>query len=507
LNRLSLRARLLIGLVALVAIGLGAAAIATYEEQRSFLFRRVDQQVVASELPVSVGMGLVSPRGPMLKRVPPFPSHRDGLPARPETTFQASGTYGELLDGGGRVLRIQSFTYGGTAASPPALPGRFPVSRTTTSGVHLFTVHSRSGSGLRYRAAGFSVGQDRVLVIAVPLRDVDQTLHRLIVVEGLVGGALIIALVALGWIVIRLGLRPLERIERVASDISHGDLSRRVSSANPRTEVGRLGASLNEMLVQIERAFADRTESEDRLRRFLSDASHELRTPLAAIRGYAELFRLGAVSDRAALGRALARIEAESARMGVLVEDLLLLASLDELPEVRRQAVDLCELVEHAAQDTRAIAPDRKIRLTVNGPLPVLADPDQLRQVMANLTRNALIHTPAGSPIDLKAYGGDGHAVITVRDHGPGLPGNSGDRVFERFWRTEGGRSRGRGGAGLGLAIVKAIVEAHQGQVHARNVPDGGAEFVVTIPSTAELLAHSVSTESVGTRELSLGGR
>jgi two-component system OmpR family sensor kinase len=261
------------------------------------------------------------------------------------------------------------------------------------------------------------------------------------------------------------------------------------------------------MLVQIERAFADRTESEDRLRRFLSDASHELRTPLAAIRGYAELFRLGALSDRAALGRALARIEAESARMGVLVEDLLLLASLDELPEVRRQAVDLCELVEHAAQDTRAIAPDRKIRLTVNGPLPVLADPDQLRQVMANLTRNALIHTPAGSPIDLKAYGRDGHTVITVRDHGPGLPGNSGDRVFERFWRTEGGRSRGRGGAGLGLAIVKAIVEAHQGQVHARNVPDGGAEFVVTIPSTAELLAHSVSTESVGTRELSLGGR
>ena len=168
---------------------------------------------------------------------------------------------------------------------------------------------------------------------------------------------------------------------------------------------------MNEMLIQIERAFADRTESEDRLRRFLADASHELRTPLAAIRGYAELFRLGAVNDRAALGRALARIEAESARMGVLVEDLLLLASLDELPEVRRQAVDLCELVEHAAQDTRAIAPDRKIRVTVNGPLPVLADPDQLRQVMANLTRNALIHTPAGSQIDLKAYGGDGHAV------------------------------------------------------------------------------------------------
>jgi HAMP domain-containing protein len=268
LNRLSLRARLLIGLVALVAIGLGAAAIATYEEQRSFLFRRVDQQVVASELPVSVGMGLVKPRGPTLTRQPPLPPHRAGLPARPEATFQASGTYGELLDGGGRVLRIQSFTYGGTAASPPALPtGRFPVSRTTASGVHLFTVHSRSGSGLRYRAAGFSVGQDRVLVIAVPLRDVDQTLHRLIVVEGLVGGALIIALVALGWMVIRLGLRPLERIERVASDISHGDLSRRVSSANPRTEVGRLGASLNEMLVQIERAFADRTESEDRLRR------------------------------------------------------------------------------------------------------------------------------------------------------------------------------------------------------------------------------------------------
>ena len=503
---MSLRARLLIGLVALVAIGLGVAAIATYEEQRSFLFRRVNQQVVSSFLPVSAGLGLVSPHIPTLRRVPPFPQHSEALDGQSPTTFQASGTYGEVLDRAGRVLKIRPFTYGGTPASPPALPARLPVSRPDSSRVDLLTVNSKSGSGLRYRVAAFSVSQGRVLVIAVPLRDVDQTLHRLIVVEGLVGGGVILALVALGWMVIRLGLRPLERIERVASDISRGDLSRRVSSANPRTEVGRLGASLNEMLVQIERAFADRRESEDRLRRLLADASHELRTPLAAIRGYAELFRLGAVSDPTALARAMARIEAESARMGVLVEDLLLLASLDELPEVRREFVDLSELVGHAAEDTRAIAPDREIRLTRSGPLPVLADPDQVRQVLANLTRNALIHTPAQSPIDLKAYRAHGSAVVEVRDHGPGLPEDIGDRVFERFWRTEGGRSRGRGGAGLGLAIVKAIVEAHHGEVHARNVDGGGAEFVVTMPITAEPPVGASNRRS-GERQRSIAGR
>jgi two-component system OmpR family sensor kinase len=291
----------------------------------------------------------------------------------------------------------------------------------------------------------------------------------------------ILALVLLGWLVIRVGLLPLERIGRVASEISGGDLSRRVTSTNPRTEVGRLGLSLNEMLAQNEQAFSDRRESEERLRHFLTDASHELRTPLASIRGYAELFRLGAASEPAELERAMARIEAESARMGVLVEDLLMLARLDQLPEARRVPVDLRELVEHAADDTRAMAPGRKVSLTAEAATHVLGDPDQLRQVLANLMRNAVIHTPANSAIEISLHRDGDRAVLEVRDHGPGLPTGAGDQVFERFWRSEPGRSRGRGGAGLGLAIVQAIVHAHGGQVRAEAAAGGGAVFQVIL--------------------------
>ena len=475
---MSLRARLLVGLAALVAVGLGTAAIVTYEEQRSFLLTRVDQQVANSRLPVAVSLGVIR-RG---ARQPP----RGGTPASrgsAPTTFQTSGTYGALLDARGKVLETHSFTYGEAAPSPPKLPARLPLAQFKAMRFPLFTLNSRSGSALRYRAAAFSVGGGRVLVIAVPLREVDQTLQRLIVVELLVGAGVILALVALGWVVIRLGLRPLERMGRVASEIAHGDLTRRVSPDDQRTEVGRLGSSLNEMLAQIEQAFAARGESEDRLRRFLSDASHELRTPLASIRGYAELFRLGAASEPEELERAMARIESEAARMGVLVENLLLLARLDELPELQRVPVELRELAEHAAQDTAAAAPGREIRVIATGTVEVLADPEQLRQVVANLTRNAVLHTPPDTPIEIAVRREGDRAVLEVRDHGMGLPADAGDRVFERFWRAEGGRSRGRAGSGLGLAIVKAIVQAHHGEVHADNAPDGGAVFRVTLPT------------------------
>jgi two-component system OmpR family sensor kinase len=474
---LSLRARLLIGLVALAAIGLGVTGVVTYEEQRSFLLTRLDQQVGDSRIPVSVALGLIHPGGSSPGHLPPA-SARGSAPS----TLQTSGTYGVVLDQSGRVLESHSFTYGEAAPSQPALPHRLPISQFRSVRVRLFTVNSAAGSSLRYRAAAFAISGGRVLVVAVPLREVDQTLQRLITVEALVGAGVILALIALGWIVIRVGLRPLVRMGRVASEIAHGNLSRRVSPANERTEVGRLGTSLNEMLVQIEQAFADRSESEDRLRSFLSDASHELRTPLASIRGYAELFRLGAASDPAELERAMGRIEAEAARMGALVENLLLLARIEELPETPLLPVDLCELAEHAAQDTRAAAPDREVLLHASGPVRVLADPERLRQVLSNLTANAVIHTPPQTAIEISVAREGDQAVIEVRDHGPGLPANAGDHVFERFWRTEGGRSRGRGGAGLGLAIVKAIVETHHGEIHAYNAAEGGAVFRVRLP-------------------------
>jgi two-component system OmpR family sensor kinase len=472
---LSLRTRLLIGLVSLAAVALGVAAVVTYEEQRSFLLTRLDQQVTHSELPVSAGLGLVHPPG------------RGSRPVRSASqTFQASGTYGLLLSAQGKVLQTRSFTYGEAAGSPPAIGTRFPVSQLRASRVHLFTVDSKAGSDLRYRVAAFSVVGGRVLVIAVPLREVDQTLQRLVLIEAMVGGAVILALVLLGWVVIRLGLRPLERIGRVASEIAHGDLSRRVDPANPQTELGRLGESLNEMLVQIEQAFADRVQSEDRLRAFLADASHELRTPLASIRGYAELFRLGAADDRESLERAMARIESEAARMGGLVEQLLLLARLDELPEMRMVAVDVVELAEQAVHDARAIAPGRRVSLLADDRVSVLGDPEQLRQVLANLTRNAVFHTADGSPIEVSVQRRDATAVIVVRDHGQGLPADGERRVFDRFWRAEGGRSRGPGGAGLGLSIVEAIVHAHHGSVEAGNAPGGGAAFTVTLATAPD---------------------
>jgi two-component system OmpR family sensor kinase len=477
---LSLRARLLIGLVALVAIGLGVTAVVTYEAERSFLLTRVGQQVGASRIRVAVALGLIHPGGSTAAHLPA--AARGSAPS----TFQTSGTYGVVLDQSGKVLARRSFTYGEAPPSPPALPHKLPISQFRSRRFHLFTVNSAAGSSLRYRAAAFSISGGRVLVVAVPLRDVAQTLQRLIVVEALVGAAVIVALVALGWIVIGVGLRPLVRMGRVAREIAHGDLSRRVSPANDRTEVGRLGTSLNDMLVQIEQAFADRGASEDRLRRFLSDASHELRTPLASIRGYAELFRIGAASDPAELERAMGRIEAEATRMGVLVENLLLLARLEELPEAPLVPVDLRELAEHAAQDTRAAAPDRAVVLHASDPVLVRADPEQLLQVVANLTRNAVIHTPPQTAIEISISREGEKAVLEVRDHGPGLPADGGEHLFERFWRTEGGRSRGRGGAGLGLAIVKAIVESHHGEVDARNAADGGAVFRVSLPIMPE---------------------
>ena len=492
---MSLRARLLVGMVVLVAAGLAATAIITYEEQRSFLFDRVDQQVASALVPLRFELGARTAAGRqrpggVLRQRPPF-ARRPGA-AGPASALPP-GTFGEVLSPTGNVLRRRTFSYGERTGPVPTIPARPPLSRPD-SALRLFTVSAPSGAS--YRASAFSDGTNTA-VVAVPLREVQQTLHRLVIVEALVAGAVILALLALGWFVIRIGLRPLERIGRVASEIAGGDLSRRVATADERTEVGRLGRSLNEMLAQIERAFAARKLSEEHLRRFLADASHELRTPLASIRGYAELFRMGAADDPATLARAMSRIESEAARMGVLVEDLLVLAQLDQAPEPRRVPVALGELMTHVAQDTRVTAPDRTVRADIDQDATVLGDPDQLGQLVANLTRNAVMHTPAGSPIDLRLHSRDGSAVLEVRDHGAGVPEDADEsaQLFERFWRTEGGRRQGQGGSGLGLAIVRAIAHAHGGEVSAANAPGGGARFTVELPLSGE--TSDVSQQSL----------
>ena len=319
-------------------------------------------------------------------------------------------------------------------------------------------------------------------IVAVPLREVDQTLSRLLLVEALVIAGVLVALGASAFYVVRLGLRPLDRMEVTAGEIAAGQLSRRVSPATPRTEVGRLGLALNAMLERLEQAFAQRKASEERLRQFLADASHELRTPLASIRGYAELFRMGATRDEAEMLTAMRRIEDESKRMGVLVEDLLTLARLDEAPAFARAPVDLAVLARDAVEDAHAMAPERSIGLDAPDAAVISGDSHRLRQVLANLLRNALVHTPPGTPIEVSVAQDEQTVTVTVRDHGPGLPDTAPERLFDRFWRAEGGRERGKAGAGLGLSIVGTVVDAHGGRVSAGNAEGGGARFAVALP-------------------------
>ncbi len=485
---MSLRARLLIGLILLTAAGLLIAGFVTYAAERSFLVSRVDQQLTDNVnsfedvLDHQLGLVTAGPGGaggqPLFPQAGPGPGA--GGPGPGTRVLLPGGTYGIYEAANGRMHRYEV----PPSQAAPKLPARIPLS--TAGHIRLTTVNSVAGSGLQYRLlAKSSETGSGTLIIAVPLSDVSQALTRLRNVEAVVIAAVLLALAAFAWLLIRVGLRPLDRMGDTAGAIAAGDLSRRVSPANARTEVGRLGLALNAMLGQIEQAFGERQASEDRLRRFLSDASHELRTPLTSIRGYAELFRMGATAGSADTEKAMARIEEEATRMGILVEDLLALARLDEMPESRRDPVDLEPLARDAADDARAAAREREVTVTVSGDHIVSGDPSQLRQVLANLMRNALTHTPAATPIELSVSGEDATVRIDVRDHGPGLPDGTGDSVFERFWRSETGRERGKAGAGLGLAIVAAIVEAHDGHVSAANAPGGGAVFTVVLPAAS----------------------
>jgi two-component system OmpR family sensor kinase len=492
---MSLRARLLLGLVALTAAGLVTAGIITYEAERSFLVSRVDQ-IFAGDTAKSfedyfdLRLGLKKPGpgdggagGDDQLFGPPGARPRPGGPFGVDTSPPV-GSYGIYTSPSGKQSARE---FGGSGASQPDLRSRIPLTpESSLAHPTLVTVNSVAGSGLQYRVLRKkSDTGSGTLTIAVPLRDVSQTLTRLRNIELIVIAAILAALAASAWLLIRIGLRPLDRIAATAGAIAAGDLSRRVSPAGPRTEVGRLGLALNAMLGQIEEAFSERQASEERLRRFLSDASHELRTPLTSIRGYAELYRMGAVSDREETARSMARIEEEATRMGVLVEDLLALARLDEMPQTRREPVDLEPLVRDAAADAHAAAPDREVTVAVAGRHLAQGDASQLRQVLANLVRNVLTHTPPGSPIELSLSDSDGYVRVVVRDHGQGLPDGVAANVFERFWRAEGGRERGKAGAGLGLAIVAAIVAAHDGRVSAANAPGGGAAFAFEIPAVA----------------------
>ncbi len=478
----SLRTRLLALLVVLAVVGLAVADFASYRALHNYLYDRVDQQLESAVVPVSFGLirkaeaeeegvsGGLEPGA-----VPPGaggPGPDSQLPP---------GTFGQLRGADGEVINHVSFSFGGEAEPLPQIPTDIKVG--TVESISPTTVGERGGGSEQFRAAAVAVGESgAVSVVAVPLGSTNATLSHLALIELVVSAAILLALGTASWWLIGLGLRPLRRMGEVAGQIAAGDLSRRVEPDDDRTEVGRLGRSLNVMLHQIETAFAEREAGERRLRRFLADASHELRTPLAAIRGYSELYRIGAARDPAEIERAMHRIESESARMGGLVDDLLTLARADEVREPAREPLDLRELLEDARDDALAAAPERQVSLTAAGPVAIEADGDALRRVFANLLRNAIVHTPTATPIEISLEVDDEWATISVRDHGPGLPAGDANAVFGRFWRASASRGRDDGGAGLGLAIVAALASAHGGDVSASNPPGGGALFTVRLP-------------------------
>jgi two-component system, OmpR family, sensor kinase len=369
-----------------------------------------------------------------------------------------------------------------------------PPAGSVAAGDHV-TVGSVGDSGTRWRAVVREVDGGE-LVIATSQVDVDNAVDDLRRTFLLISIGALVLMAAAGYWLVRGSLRPLEEVEATAEVIATGELSLRVPVRRPGSEVGRLATALNAMLGQIEQAFHARTrsegaarESEQRMRRFVADASHELRTPLTSIRGYAELYRQGAVTAPEDVAAVLRRIEDQAARMGLLVEDLLLLARLDQQRPLERVPVDLAVLAVDAVHDAKVIAPDRPIALSLDlppGGASVLGDETRLRQVIANLVGNALTHTPDTTPVEVRLgttlVEGVPAARLEVADRGPGLTVEQRERVFERFYRADAARGRESGGTGLGLAIVAALVAAHGGRVELDTGPGEGAVFRVLLP-------------------------
>jgi len=331
-----------------------------------------------------------------------------------------------------------------------------------------------------------------IAVLGAPMTGVEKAVGFLVQALLLVGGVVLIVMLIVGWYLIRRDLRPLKHVTETADRISAGDLSSRVGVRDDGSEVGRLGHAFDGMLDQIQSAFESqraalvaKERSEAQLRQFVADASHELRTPLTTVRGYSELYRAGGLADDDSLEQAMSRIGTESRRMSALVDDLLLLARLDQGRPLRQDPVALTDLVNDALNDARAVEPERPVRAEVQPDVVVEGDEDRLRQVIGNLFTNVRVHTPAGTPIDVSLAARDGVSELRVSDHGPGVDPDHVDHIFDRFYRADIGRSRDRGGAGLGLSIAASVATAHGGTIAYSETPGGGATFTLTLPRTS----------------------
>jgi two-component system OmpR family sensor kinase len=356
-----------------------------------------------------------------------------------------------------------------------------------------FTAPAAGDPGHSWRVLVRTLPGGRHAVVAFSLDNLNSTVTRLEIADAVAGAVAIVLLAGIGLPLVRISLAPLARIEKTAAAIAAGDLSRRIDHPSRRTEVGRLAGALNTMLARIEAAYRSREEgearaldSEDRMRRFVADASHELRTPLTSVRGLAEFsLQQGTDASHAELIRLMALIQQEAARMGRLVDDLLLLAQFDQDRPLERRPVDLSSIAVRAVVGARLIQPDRPITLHADAPVVVDGDAERLRQVLDNLIGNALQHTPRGTAVTVSVAQQAGQAQLTVRDSGPGLAADQASQVFERFYRTDRARTRARGGTGLGLSIAAALTAAHAGTITVDTQPGRGAAFQVRLPLAA----------------------
>ena len=521
---MSLRTRLLLVLAVVVAAGLVVSDVVVYTQLRSFLLTRVDSQLEDAsfaatgflihehQLPATAGPSSGASSGargraPTGTRTsfPPGPFPFTGRHGDHHVGEFPEGTVGEVIGRDGKVVGTPvSFVYGSTSPPGPALPHPLPP---PTNGVAVFSTGSLDGNTVAYRVLAKPLHyQGLTLVVAIPLTATQQTLGRLALVMALVTIVVMVVVGTLVWWIVRRDLRPLEEMALTAGAIAGGDLGRRVAPAEARTEVGRLGLALNAMLGEIETAFAARAASESRLRRFLADASHELRTPLTSIRGYAEIFDMGARDRPEDLATAMRHIREEADRMKVLVDDLLLLARLDRERPLEMTATDLVPIVERAVAASRASVPGHPVTLDVPDDAVVAGDPHRLRQVVDNLLANALRHSPSDAPVEVSLSDGTGEVVLEVGDHGPGVPDDDRERIFEPFYRADTSRARATGGAGLGLAIVAAIARAHGGTVGVEDNAargggaDGGigARFRVRLPAFGAGTPRECAPEGAG---------
>ncbi len=456
---MSLRARVLLGMAAIAAV-LTLSSVVIAGTTRTHLIDQVDAQLRDAR--------------PQLRGLGGGPEPTD--PGRP--TPQLSNLYVGVVSAQGVLTTLHAPDLRGTVAPLPEISAGDVTHLRNEEAITVSSDHSGSRYRLLARAEGPRGG---MAVLGLSLDDVDSAVHRLVAVEALALLSVISVLGLVTWWVIRLGVRPVRQMTETAGAIAAGDLSQRVSEGTPGTEAGALGVALNGMLERIEEAFDQRAASEARLRQFVADASHELRTPVTTIRGYAELYRAGALDDAGELSEAMRRTEQEAVRMGSLVGDLLRLARLDEGRTPTTVPVDLAVLGADAVRDALASAPGREIILEAPAAAVVSGDEDGLRQVVANLVGNALVHAP-DSPIRVRVSVAGERAVLEVADDGPGMADADAARAFERFYRADASRSRQHGGSGLGLAIVAATVHAHDGRVTLSSEAGTGTTVRVELP-------------------------